>query len=220
MTLSPRLRRWAVAATACAALVGGVNAWVEARGAARIRAVGEVSLADAVIVPGARVYRDGRVSHMLADRLDAALALYRAGRAPRILVSGDHGARGYDEVNAMRRYLEARGVPAAHVFMDHAGFTTYDTLYRARDVFGVRRAVVVTQRFHLSRSLFMADALGIAAEGVVADRRPYTVAALVRSNVREVGARVKAAWAALATPRPRYLGPRIPIEGDGRATRG
>ncbi len=140
----------------------------------------------------------------------AAIALCCARKSPRILVSGDHGTGSYDEVNAMRRYLEGHGVPAEHIFMDHAGFTTYDTLYRAREVFGVRRAVVVTQRFHLTRSLFVADALGIDAEGVVADRRPYTLASLVRSNVREVGARVKAAVQSLATPLPRYLGPRIP----------
>lgn len=216
----PSPRRSLAALAAAVALVGAVNVWVESRGAARIRRPDAVSAADAVIVPGARVYADGRVSPMLADRLDAALALYRAGRAPRILVSGDHGTRGYDEVNAMRRYLEARGVPPEHVFMDHAGFTTYDTLYRARDVFGVRRAVVVTQRFHLTRSLFVAGALGLDAEGVVADRQPYTVASLVRSNVRELGARVKAAVVALTTPRPRMLGPRIPIGGDGRATHG
>ncbi len=120
----------------------------------------------------------------------------------------------------MRRYLEAGGVPAAHVFMDQAGFTTYDTLYRARDVSGVRRAVVVTQRFHLTRSLFVADALGLDVEGVVADRRPYTIASLVRSNVREVGARVKAAVETVASPRPGHLGPRILIGGDGRVSQG
>lgn len=217
---NPTLRRAAIALAAFAAVAGSVNVLVEARGAARIRPLDGVSDADAVIVLGARVYRDGSVSPMLADRLDTALSLYRARKAPRILVSGDHGTGSYDEVNAMRRYLEGQGVPAEHIFMDHAGFTTYDTLYRARDVFGVRRAVVVTQRFHLTRSLFVADALGLDAEGVVADRRPYTLGSLVRSNVREVGARVKAAVQALATPRPRYLGPRIPIGGDGRVTRG
>jgi vancomycin permeability regulator SanA len=214
------LRGAALALAAGLAVAASVNVWVETRGAARIRSLHGVSHADAVIVPGARVYADGSVSPMLADRLDTAVALYRARKAPRILVSGDHGTGSYDEVNAMRRYLEGHGVPAEHIFMDHAGFTTYDTLYRARDVFGVRRAVVVTQRFHLTRSLFVADALGLDAEGVVADRRPYTLASLVRSNVREVGARVKAAVQSLATPRPRYLGPRIPIEGDGRVTRG
>ncbi|MDO9020940.1 MAG: ElyC/SanA/YdcF family protein [Deltaproteobacteria bacterium] len=218
--MNPSLRRAALALAAVAALTASVNVWVETRGASRIHPLDGLSDADAVIVLGARVYADGSVSPMLADRLDAALALYRAGKAPRILVSGDHGTESYDEVNAMRRYLEARGVPAAHIFMDHAGFTTYDTLYRARDVFGVRRAVVVTQRFHLTRSLFVANALGLDAEGFVADRRPYTLGSLVRSNVREVGARVKAAVQALATPRPRYLGPRIPIGGDGRVTRG
>lgn len=214
------LRRAAIALAACAAAAGTVNVWVEARGASRICSPESVAEADAVIVLGARVYPDGSVSPMLADRLDTALSLYRARKAPRILVSGDHGTESYDEVNAMRRYLEGHGVPSEHIFMDHAGFTTYDTLYRARDVFGVRRAVVVTQRFHLSRSLFVANALGLDADGVVADRRAYTLGSLVRSNVREVGARVKAAVQTIATPRPRYLGPRIPIGGDGRVTHG
>lgn len=213
-------RRFAWASAAALAALGLINGWVEWRGTAMMRGRYELARADAVIVPGARVYADGRVSVMLADRLDAALALYRDGTVPRILVSGDHGTPTYDEVNAMARYLEARGVPPEHIFLDHAGFTTYDTLYRARAVFGVGRAIVVTQRFHLSRALFVASALGLPAEGMVADRAPYTARSLVRSNLREVGARVKAFAEVILHRRPRFLGPVLPIEGDGRVTRG
>lgn len=213
-------RRVAWAAAGGLATLALVNGWVEWRGASMVRGRSELARADAVIVPGARVYADGRVSVMLADRLDAALALYRDGTVPRILVSGDHGTREYDEVNAMANYLEARGVPARHIFLDHAGFTTYDTLYRARAVFGVGRAIVVTQRFHLTRALFVASALGLPAEGLVADRTPYTARSLVRSNLREVGARVKAFAEVILHRRPRYLGPVLPIDGDGRVTRG
>jgi SanA protein len=219
--LRSKFGRWSagLAAVALAAL-GLINGWVEWRGATLVRGRHELARADAVIVPGARVYADGSVSVMLADRLDAALAIYRDGTAPRILVSGDHGTPAYDEVNAMARYLEARGVPPEHIFLDHAGFTTYDTLYRARAVFGVGRAIVVTQRFHLTRALFVATALGLPAEGMVADRTPYTTSSLVRSNLRELGARVKAFAEVILHPRPRYLGPVLPIEGDGRVTRG
>lgn len=209
---------WAVGALVTALALA--NGLVEAKGASHIRGRAALGPADAIVVPGARVYADGRPSEMLADRLDAALALYRDGVAPRILVSGDHGTPGYDEVTVMARYLEARGVPAEHVFLDHAGFTTYDTMYRARAVFGVGRAVVVTQRFHLGRALFVASALGLSAEGVAADRRPYTRGSLVRSNVREVGARVKALAEVILHRPPRFLGAPLPIGGDGRNTRG
>lgn len=212
-------RRGAWAAVGALVALGAINAWVEWRGASMVRPRASLARADAVIVPGARVHADGTVSAMLADRLDAALALYRDGTVPRILVSGDHGTRWYDEVTAMARYLEARGVPPEHIFLDHAGFTTYDTLYRARAVFGVGRAIVVTQRFHLGRALFVASALGLPAEGMAADRSPYNARNLVRSNLREVGARVKAFAEVILHRRPRYLGPMLPIEGDGRITR-
>ena len=219
--MSAKIRRWSGGAVGGALVAFGlINGWVEWSGARMVRMPGQVGRADAVIVPGARVFADGRVSVMLADRLDAALALYRDGKVPRILVSGDHGTARYDEVSAMARYLEARGVPAEHIFLDHAGFTTYDTLYRARAVFGVGRAIVVTQRFHLTRALFVASALGLPAEGVVADQRPYTRRSLLRSNLREVGARVKAFAEVILHRPPRFLGPLLPIEGDGRITRG
>jgi SanA protein len=171
------------------------------------------------IVPGCRVYPDGTPSAMLEDRLAAALDLYRAGKVEKILVSGDHGAPEYDEVAAMRRWLEARGVGAQDVFSDHAGFRTLDTMVRAAEVFEVKGAIVCTQEFHLARSVFLARRAGIDAVGVPADRRVYKGARL--NVLRETYARAAAFLDAnvLGTG-PRFYGPKIPITGDGRVTRG
>lgn len=193
-----------------------VNLYVYWNGSAHVVPAAQAQPADAALVLGAYVYPDGTPSAMLADRLDTALDLYRAGKVRKLLLSGDHGRTDYDEVNAMRRYLEQRGVPEPDIFMDHAGFNTYASMYRARDVFRVRRVLVVTQRFHLTRALYLARQLGLQAEGVEADRRPYTD----YYEVREMAARVKAFLDVQLGTRPDFLGPAIPISGDGRATRG
>jgi SanA protein len=143
--------------------------------------------------------------------------VYRAGKAPKILVSGDHGTKSYDEVNAIRRRLLAAGVPEEDIFLDHAGFSTYDSLYRAGAVFHARSLIVVTQRFHLNRALFLADRLGIPAQGAAADRRRYGGAAF--NDCREFLARTAAFWNALVfRPRPKFLGPAVDLSGDGRVT--
>jgi SanA protein len=171
------------------------------------------------IVLGAKVYATGTPAPMLTDRLDTGIALYKLGKVDKILLSGDHGQKTYDEVNAMLDYVVARGVPDEDVFTDHAGFSTYDTMYRARDVFEVKDALVVTQGFHLARAVYTARALGLEATGVVADIQPY--ANERRFAMRDWLARVKAFVQLHVTkPLPRYLGPVIPIDGDGRATRG
>jgi len=169
------------------------------------------------IVLGAGVRPDGSPSAMLEDRLATGVELYRAGKVKKLLLSGDHGRVNHDEANAMRRFVLAAGLPSQDVFLDHAGFSTYETMYRARDVFLVRDAIVVTQRFHLPRAVYTARALGLAAWGCEADRRPYLTA--TRSAAREWLARCKALLELhLTRPRPRFLGPTIPITGDGRAT--
>jgi SanA protein len=171
----------------------------------------------AAIVLGAWARPDGEPSDALADRLEAGLELYRAGVVGKLLLSGDHGREKYDEVNAMRRYVLEAGVPREDVFLDHAGFSTYETMYRARDVFQVRDAVIVTQDFHLARSVYTARALGIDAVGYRAAPRRYTTT--LRMTVREWLARCKALLELHALrPAPRYLGEAIPITGDGRAT--
>jgi len=175
--------------------------------------------AQAAIVLGARVYAGGGLSSMLTDRLATGVLLYEQGKVDKLLLSGDHGQTTYDEVNAMLRYVISQGVPDEDVFTDHAGFSTYDTMYRARDVFKVTSAIVVTQEFHLARAVYTARRLGLEATGVAADIQPY--ANEQRFVVRDWAARVKAFFQLnILHPEPRYLGPAIPIEGDGRATRG
>lgn len=179
----------------------------------------EAPRAQCAIVLGARVYESGTPTPMLTDRLDTGIALYKLGRVDKLLLSGDHGQKEYDEVNAMLTYVLEQGVPEEDVFTDHAGFSTYETMYRARDVFKVTTALIVTQDFHLARAVYTARTLGLEATGVVADIQPYTNE--IRFAVRDWLARVKAfVQLHITHPGPRYLGPAIPIDGDGRLTRG
>jgi SanA protein len=201
---------------AAALTIVAINAAVLWTGRARMVAAESAQPAQAVIVLGALVFPDGRVSDMVADRLETAYGLYAAGKAKKILVTGDHGTLDYDEVNTMRRYLERKGVPTEDIFMDHAGFDTYNSMYRARDVFQVHSAIIVTQRFHLPRAVYIARKLGLDVQGVAADRQAYVGAGYY--EVRELGARLKAFGEVVSGKQPVYLGPVIPITGDGRAT--
>lgn len=179
---------------------------------------GGVKNLDCALVLGAGVRDDGTPSDVLRDRLDVALSLYRHGRAPRIIVSGDHRTQAYDEPNAMRRYLEANGVPREAIFMDHAGFDTYSSVWRAKHVFGAGRIIVVTQDFHLPRALYVARSLGMAAEGASADRRMYRGIAWL--HARETISRTKAFLDVAVDRRPHHAGPRIDLRGDGSVTAG
>jgi SanA protein len=175
--------------------------------------------AQCAIVLGARVFKDGTPYAMVADRLEVAIRLYNLGKVDKLLLSGDHGTTTYDEVNSMLKYVVDRGIPDEDVFTDHAGFDTHDTMYRARDVFMVKTAIVVTQGYHLSRAVYTARTLGLEAIGVSADLRPYLHP--LRNEAREILARVNAILQLHIThPGPKYLGPVIPITGDGQATRG
>lgn len=169
------------------------------------------------IVLGARVMGDGEPSHALADRLHAALDLWRADKVERILVTGDHGERGYNEVAAMHRWLTERGVPPRRIFTDHAGFRTFDSMIRASQIFEVEEAIVCTQRFHLARSIWLARQFGIDAVGLVADRRVY--AKRRKDARREFLARVVAFLDVHVWGRePKFLGPKIPIQGTPEAS--
>ena len=203
-----------VAIGAVALGVVGANVAVLAGGSA-----GHVSGAvDCALVLGAGVRDDGSPSDVLRDRLDEALALYRAGRVSRIIVSGDHQTAAYDEPNAMRVYLESNGVPAESVFMDHAGLDTYSSMWRARHVFGASRIVVVTQQFHLARAVWCARSLGMEAEGSAADRHVYRGIAWL--EMREVLSRTKAVVDVSVGREPRHVGPAVDLGGDGRVTAG
>jgi SanA protein len=175
-------------------------------------------LTQTAIVLGCLVYYDGTPCDMLIDRVKTGVNLYKTGKVKKILLTGDHGRTNYDEVNSMRRLTQKLGVPPQDIFMDHAGFNTYESMYRARDVFKVKSALIVTQDFHLDRALYIARKLGIEAYGISADRAQYWE---IQYNwQREIPARVKAfIWVNITHPLPKFLGPVIPIEGDGRATR-
>lgn len=172
---------------------------------------------DAIIVLGAHVFDDGTPSLMLADRLDFGYELYKNGKAPKILVSGDHGTKGYDEVNAMREYLLKKGVPSADIFMDHAGFDTYDSAYRARDVFLIKKAIFVSQGFHIVRAVYIGKQLGMEVYGVASDPRKY--AGIEYNQLREVLSRMKAVLdSEILKSKPKFLGTQIPVWGNGEVT--
>ena len=171
---------------------------------------------DCILVLGAGVWSGGRPSHMLSDRLDVAIDAYNAGAAPKLLMSGDHGRKEYDEVNVMKDYAIEAGVPSEDVFMDHAGFSTYESIYRARDVFLAKRVLIVTQGYHLYRALYVARSLGLEAEGIAADLRPYR--GQLRYDLREVLARCKDFAMCIFKPLPTYLGEAIPVSGSGDLT--
>lgn len=171
---------------------------------------------DCILVLGAKVWDDGRPSYMLEDRLNQAIELYNAGYSDRILMSGDHGRKEYDEVNAMKQYAMDKGVKGEHIFMDHAGFSTYESMYRARDVFQVESAIIVTQRYHLYRGLYIANELGLDAYGVPSDSRQY--AGQTMRDIREAAARVKDFFGVIFRVKPTYLGEAIPITGSGNLT--
>ena len=122
--------------------------------------------ADAIVVLGASVFADGTPSGILQDRLDDGIALYKAGVAPKLIMSGDNSTVSYNEVQVMKDYAISQGVPSQDIFCDHAGFSTYESMYRAKNVFGAQRIVVATQTYHLYRALYAAQGLGLEAIGV------------------------------------------------------
>lgn len=172
--------------------------------------------ADCILILGCLVRENGEMSMMLKDRMDEGIALYHAGAAGKIIVSGDHGRTDYDEVNRMKEYAIENGVPAEDVFMDHAGFSTYESMYRARDIFGVKRLIVVTQKYHLYRAVYNARALGMDAFGVPSDPRRY--GGQLYRDLREVLAQDKDFLYCLVQPKPTYLGEAIPVQGNGNLT--
>jgi len=173
---------------------------------------------DCILVLGCLVKDNGIPSDMLADRLCRGVALYQMGVAPKLLMSGDHGREDYDEVAAMKRYAIDAGVDSAAVFMDHAGFSTYESVYRAKEIFQCKKILIVSQEYHLYRALYVAQELGLEAYGVGADYHNYRNQ--VSRDLREVLARVKDVGTAILRPLPTYMGDVIPISGNGDKTNG
>lgn len=183
-----------------------------------VNSVPSEAKADCILILGASVRANRKPSPMLLKRLERGLELYRKKAAPKILVSGDNATVAYNEVKVMREWLQAKGVPPQDIFEDHAGFSTYESMYRARDVFKVKRMIVVTQRYHLARAIYTGDALGLKVWGVAANGNNYS--GQIKRDMREWVARVKDLGKTIYKPEPRFLGPALPISGDGRATMG
>lgn len=162
---------------------------------------------DCIMVLGAGLW-DGEPSPMLKERLDFGLEAYNAGCSDKLLMSGDHGQKDYDEVNVMKDYVIANGVDKDSVFLDHAGFSTYESMYRARDVFKTEKMLIVTQKYHLYRAVYNARKLGIDAYGYYREERQYPI----YNDVREAAARVKDFFYCIAQPEPTYLGEEIPVK--------
>lgn len=182
---------------------------------------GELALpekVDCVLVLGCGVLPDGTPTAMLQDRVDTGIRAYRAGASDKLLLSGDHGSDTYNELGAMKGITQAEGIDEDAVFCDHAGFSTYESIYRGRDVFQVKRVIIVTQRYHLYRSLYIAQKMGLEAYGIPADCRPY--AGQIFREIREIAARCKDSLYCLIKPEPTYLGEPVPITGKGRETNG
>lgn len=172
--------------------------------------------AEVVLILGARVHPDKRMSDIYLDRVQTALAVYWSGKAKKILVSGDHGGEYYDEVNTVRKFLLKEGVPAEDIFLNHAGFDTYDSMYRAKNIFGVSSVIISTQIFHLSRAIYISENLNIETSGISADRRKYLHSKDYRN--RESFARIKAFLNVTFRSKSKFLGKKIPISGDGRGS--
>ena len=171
---------------------------------------------DCILVLGCGVKDNGVPSDMLRDRLIRSIDLYKNNAAPKLLMSGDHGKTNYNEVGTMKNFALDSGIKSEDIFMDHAGFSTYESIYRAKDIFGARKIIIVSQEYHLYRALHIAESFGLEAFGVAADYHTYGGQAY--REVREILARAKDFATSLFKPEPTYLGEFISIKGNGDLT--
>lgn len=196
----------------------GVSSYVKSHSSDKIITAEQAAAledVDCIIVLGCRV-NDMSPSPMLSDRLKVGVQLYETGAAPKILMSGDHGRTNYDEVNAMKQFAINNDIPSEDVFMDHAGFSTYESMYRAAEIFKAKKVVIVTQEYHLYRSIYIAEKLGLEAYGVSSDLQNYVKQK--QYDLREVLARDKDFVQSVFKPEPTYLGETVPIDGSGDLT--
>lgn len=170
---------------------------------------------DCILILGAGIWGD-KPSPMLEDRLLEGIRLYNEGVSPKIIMSGDHGRKEYDEINIMKEYAENKGVPSEDIFMDHAGFSTYDSIYRVKEVFKADEIIIITQKYHLHRALHIANRLGIEAYGVSSNPRVYRGQSY--REFREILARNKDFINGVIKPKPKFLGETIPVSGNGNIT--
>ena len=200
-------------------VVLGINGYVKYNSQEYILSpsdVQNISDADCILVLGCGVRPDGTPSDMLSDRLQRGIELYQTGVSSKIIMSGDHGTKEYDEVNTMKKLAMEAQVPSENIFMDHAGFSTYDSMYRLKEIFGVKKVVIVSQKYHLYRALYIANELGVEAYGVDADYRAYSGQSY--RDAREILARFKDFLKVIFKPEPTFLGDAIPVGGNGNIT--
>lgn len=191
-------------------LIWGLSIYIlQATNSRTFETIDSLPKAHTVIILGASVYSDGTLSPILQDRVDTGLKLYRNGKAQRFLLSGDNRSKDYDEVNAMRNYLVNLGVPENHIFTDPAGIDTYDSMYRSNAIFEVPSAIVVTQQFHLPRTLFIAKNLGLSYRGYAAESKKYQTENHLKR--REKLANFKAVYELLSRQIPAAMGKKIPV---------
>jgi len=179
--------------------------WMYVATADRLRTTADAPRTDVAVVFGAGLW-DGEPSPYLANRLDAAAKLYRDGRVKVVLVTGDNSREDYDEPDAMRAYLTERGVPDRRIVSDYAGFDTWDSCVRAKKIFGVDRAVLISQGFHIRRAVALCQAAGVSSYGIGVDAQHD--ATWYYGGTREIFAAGKAALDAVFEPDPRFLGPK------------
>ena len=221
---SPKILKILCITAACVIVLAcvtvlGINAHVKHAVSSNIlqpSQAANLSDVDCILVLGCGVRDDGTPSDMLRDRLDRGIELYQLGASDRLLMSGDHGQVEYDEVNVMKQYAMDDGIASSDIFMDHAGFSTYESMYRAKEIFGADKILIVTQEYHLYRALYIAKQLGIDAYGVSSDYHVY--AGQFLRDGREILARNKDFLMTITKPEPTYLGEAIPISGNGDLT--
>ena len=177
--------------------------------------VSNIDGVDCILILGAGIWGD-KPSPMLEDRLKEGIVLYKQGTTKKIIMSGDHSREDYDEVKIMKEYAESEGVPSEDIFMDHAGFSSYDSVYRAKEIFGVQKMIIVTQKYHLYRSLYIAKKLGIEAYGIESNLRIYP--GQVFREIREILARDKDYFKCIMKPEASIMGEKISLNGSGDIT--
>lgn len=175
----------------------------------------EIENVDCILILGAGVNK-GKPSPMLEERLIKGIELYKEGISPKIIMSGDHGKKDYNEVGVMKTYGIEEGIPSENIFMDHAGFSTYDSIYRAKEIFGAKKIIIVTQEYHLYRSLYIANALGLEAYGYSSSITKHK--GQIKREIREILARNKDIIKSIIKPKSTYVGEPIPVNGNGDIT--
>ena len=200
------------------ATVLGINLYVKSSVKDRIISIKEakkIKDVDAIIVLGAGVWGD-KPSPLLRDRLITGIEVYKNKISDKIIMSGDHGKKDYDEVNIMKEYAIDAEIPSEDIFMDHAGFSTYDSIYRAKYIFKAKKVIIVTQKYHLYRALYIAKQLGLEAYGIKAIPKRYS--GDTKRELREILARDKDFFKCMFKPKSTYLGEEIPVSGNGNVT--